>query len=70
MLAQIDLINPNQKPQPSPMEIFGRAFGQEVAIGQIIASYGPNLDKVVPAEILADAVKSLQAKPLPLSNKA
>lgn len=70
MLAQIDLINPNQKPQPSPMEILGRAIGQEVALGQVLASYGPNLDKVIPSELVAETMKALQGKPLALANKA
>jgi len=66
MLSQMELLNPNTKPQPSAMEIFGRAIGQEVAVGQLLASYGPNLDKVIPAELVSKVAKEL-SKTLPAS---
>lgn len=62
MLAQIALINPNTAPAPHPMEVLGRALGREIAIGQVVSSYGKDLDKVIPSEIISETVNQLQKR--------
>lgn len=53
MLAQVQLINPNHKEAPHPMEILGQALGREVALGQVTQSMGKEaFDKVLSPEVI------------------
>lgn len=77
MLAQIELVNPNHKEPPHPIEILGRSIGREMAVGQAITDKvlstkeGRELfEKVLPVSALEAISNGQSAAPAPNGKKA